>query len=130
MEGRASASFICRVTWGNIDLVHSVAIALGFAENCRPLSVQVNPRDRERIVLGVTSIAKSDRIAHLDPRRQADVLIGLAGGGNKPTAAFGQHPRGARRDSLDIASRGSAETTDDDRNGRCPSAPPVHVVFW
>ena len=89
---RASASLICPVTWGNIDLVHSVPIALSFAENCAVLSLLVDPRDRKRIVLRVGAKAKDDRIADRDPRRQIDVLVAPARGSNKPAAAFRKHP--------------------------------------
>jgi hypothetical protein len=92
----ASASLICWITWGNIDLVHSVPIALGFAENCAVLSFQVDPRYRKRIVLRVAAKAKNDRIADPDPGWQADMLIRLAGGGDKPAAAFGHQRRPVR----------------------------------
>ena len=104
----------------NIDLiypvypVYPVSISLGFAENCAMLPLQVDPCDRKRVVLGVAAKAKGEGIPDRDPRRQADVLISPAGRGDKPTAAFRQHPRGPGCDGLDIAGCGSTETIGND----------------
>jgi hypothetical protein len=101
----------------NIDLiypVYPVSISLGFAENCAMLPLQVDPCDRKRVVLGVAAKAKGEGVPDRDPGRQADVLISPAGRGDKPTAAFRQHPRGPRCDGLDIAGCGSTETIGND----------------
>jgi hypothetical protein len=37
----------------DIDFVNSVPVALGFAENRAMLPLQIDPRDRKRIVLGL-----------------------------------------------------------------------------
>ena len=103
-----------RIAWSDIDLVYVVSISLGFAENRAMLSLHVDPCDRKRIVLGIAAKAKGEGIANRDTRRQTDVLISLASRGDEPTAALGQHPRGARYDGLDVLGRGPTETTRDD----------------
>jgi hypothetical protein len=114
----ASALLTRPMAPSDVDLVHSVPITLSFAENRAALPLQVDPRDRKRIILGVATKTKGDRIADGDPGRQADVLIGLAGGGDNPTTAFGQHPGGAWCDGLDVASPGFAKTEGNEQNGR------------
>jgi hypothetical protein len=81
------------MAWSEIDIVRLVPIVVGFIENCASVIGQVDPRDRKPIFLGVAPKIKSDRIADRDVGRQPDVVVGLAGGGNEPIAAFGQHTR-------------------------------------
>jgi hypothetical protein len=56
------------------------------------MPLPVDPRDRKRIVLGVASKAKGDRIADRNPGRQADAVIGFAVRRNNPAAAFCEYP--------------------------------------
>ena len=112
--GGALALLTYRMAPNDIDFVHSVTVALGFAENRAMLPLQIDPRDRKRVVLGAAAKAQGDRVADCDPGRQADMLIGLAGRGDEPTAALGQHPQGVRYDGLDVLGRGPTETTRED----------------
>src|SRR5690348_7988793 len=100
MQQGPSTSLICEVAGGNIDLVHAVPIALRFAENCAMVPLQIDPGDRKRIFLGVAAKAKGNRIADRNTRRQADVMISIAGRDNKPVATFGQYSGSARCDGL------------------------------
>jgi hypothetical protein len=43
------------VTRGNVDLVHSVPISLGFAEDRAMLAFEVDPGDEEPEFFGVTA---------------------------------------------------------------------------
>ena len=73
----------------DIDVVRSVPAVVGLVENRAVLPRQIDPRDRKPIFLGAAPKNKCDRIADRDLGRQPDVLVGLAGVGNEPTAAFG-----------------------------------------
>jgi hypothetical protein len=46
---------VCPVTRGNVDLVHSVAISGGFAEDRAMLAFEVDPGDPEPKFFGVTA---------------------------------------------------------------------------
>ena len=54
-KGRRSALLVCPVTRGNVDLIHSVAISFGFAEDRAMLAFEVDPGDPEPKFLGVTA---------------------------------------------------------------------------
>jgi hypothetical protein len=85
------------------------------------LSLEVDARDRKRVVLGAAAEAKTNRIADCDSRRQRDMMVGIAGSGDQPTTAFCQHAGSAWCDSLDVMSRGFAETASDAHSdGRYP----------
>src|ERR1700751_337363 len=86
----------------DIDLVNSMPVALGFAENHATPRLLVNPRDRKRILFGVAAKPQGDRIANCNPVWQWHVLIGFAGGGDNPAAAFGQYPKSAGYDGTNI----------------------------
>src|SRR5215471_994011 len=86
----------------DIDFINSVPVAIGFAENHATSRLLVNPRDRKPIVLWVAAKVQGDRIADCDPVRQPHVAVGSTGGGDDPTAAFGQYPKGARYDGMNI----------------------------
>jgi len=86
----------------DIDFINSMLVALGFAENHATPRLLVNPRDRKAIVLWVAAKVQNDRIADCDPVRQPRMVIGSTGGGDDPTAAFGQYPKGARYDGMNI----------------------------
>jgi hypothetical protein len=121
-EGALSASFVCPVTRGNVDLIQ-VAISFGFAENLAMLAFEVDPGDREPKFFGVTAERDGDRIADRDPRWQADVVIGPAGAGHNPTATFGQHtwaPRCYRLDGIGLICSSRAETASGNQEARNP----------
>ena len=86
----------------DIDFINSMPVALGFAENHATPRLLVNPRDRKPIALWVAAKVQSDRIADCYPVRQSHVLIGFAGGGDNPAAAFGQYPKSAGYDGMNI----------------------------
>jgi hypothetical protein len=104
---------VCPVTRGNIDLVHAVAITIGFAEDRAMLGFEVDPGNGEPKFFGVTAEPDGDRIADRDPGWQADLAVGPAGTGHKPTAAFGQDtwpPRCYRLDGTGLIGSSRAET--------------------
>jgi hypothetical protein len=104
---------VCPVTRGNIDLVHAVAITIGFAEDRAMLGFEVDPGNGEPEFFGVTAEPDGDRIANRDPGWQADLAVGPAGTGHKPTAAFGQDtwpPRCYRFDGIGLIGSSRAET--------------------
>ena len=110
-EAPASASLVSPVTRCNVDLVHSVAIPVGFAEERAVLAFEVDPGDVKPEFFGVTAERDGDRVAHRDPGRQADVMIGATGAGHDPTAAFGEHSRAPWYDRVDVISlRGGSRT--------------------
>jgi len=86
----------------DIDFIYSMPVALGFAKNHATPPLLVNPRDQKPIVLRVAAKVQGDPIADCDPVRQPHVVIGSTGGGNDPTAAFGQYPKAARHDGGNI----------------------------
>jgi hypothetical protein len=59
-----------------------VAIPVGFAEERAMLAFEVDPGDVKPEFFGVTAKRDGDRIAHRDPGRQADVVIGATGAGH------------------------------------------------
>jgi len=73
----------------DIDLVNLVPVALGFAKNHTPPGLLINPRDRKPIKLRIAAKPQGDRIAACNPVWQSHVLIGFAGCGDNPAAAFG-----------------------------------------
>jgi hypothetical protein len=105
----------------DIDFVHLMFVTLGLAENFAMPVLQVDPRYRKSIKLGTAAKVKGDRIADRNPVRQANVVIGLTGGRDKPTAAFRQHSRSPRSDGFNVTSWGLAETKDKEQNRRHPS---------
>src|SRR5215471_20772458 len=105
----------------DIDFINSVPVALGFAENHATPRLLVNPRDRKPIVLWVAAKVQGDRIADCDPVRQPHVVIGSTGGGDDPTAAFGQYPKGARYDGRNIVK--TSERRRDNGNSESKSNP-------
>ena len=119
----------------NIDLVNLMPVALGFAEDHATPRLLVNPRDRKPIVLWVAAKVQGDRIADCDPVRQPHVLIGSTGGGDDPTAAFGQYPKGARYDGRNIVKtserrrdNGNSESkSNPQRTHRTPNAKLLHL---
>ena len=118
----------------DIDLVNSMPVALGVAENHATPRLLVNPRDRKPIVLWVAAKVQGDRIADCDPVRQPHAVIGFTGGGDDPTAAFGQYPKGARYDGMNIVTtseprRGndsSESKSNPQRTHRTPNAKLLH----
>jgi hypothetical protein len=54
-EGAPSAPLVCPGTRGNVDLIHSVAISFGFAEDRAILAFEVDPGDGEPKFFGVTA---------------------------------------------------------------------------
>ena len=87
----SSASLVCGVAEGDIDPVHLVQIALSFAQYCAMVPLQVDPRHRKRIVLGVAAETERHLITDRDPGWQVDVLISVARRGDKPIATFSQY---------------------------------------
>jgi hypothetical protein len=88
-----------------------VAIPVGFAEERAMLAFEVDPGDVKPEFFGVTAERDGYRIAHRDPGRQADVVIGATGAGHDPTAAFGEHPRAPWYDCVDVIGlRGGSRT--------------------
>jgi hypothetical protein len=88
-----------------------VAIPVGFAEERAMLAFEVDPGDVKPEFFGVTAKRDGDRIAHRDPGRQADVVIGATGAGHDPTATFGEHSRSPWCDRVDVIGlRGSSRT--------------------
>jgi hypothetical protein len=86
----------------DIDLVNSVPVALGFAKNHTPPGLLINPRDRKPIKLRIAAKVQEDRIADCNPVRQSHVLIGFTSGGDNPATAFGQYPKSAGYDGMNI----------------------------
>src|SRR5215467_2745975 len=86
----------------DIDFINSMPVALGFAENHATPSLLINPRDRKPIALWVSAKVQGDRIADCNPVRQSHVLVGFTSGGDNPATAFGQYPKGARYDGMNI----------------------------
>jgi hypothetical protein len=79
-----------------------VAIPVGFAEEHAMLAFEVDPGDVKLEFFGVTAERDGDRIAHRDPGRQADVVIGATGAGHDPAATFGEHSRAPWYDRVDV----------------------------
>jgi hypothetical protein len=104
---------VCPVTRGNVDLVHAVAITIGFAEDRAMLGFEVDPGNGEPEFFGVTAEPDGDRIANRDSGWQADLAVSPAGTGHKPTAAFGQDTwpaRCYRFDGIGLIGSGRAKT--------------------
>jgi hypothetical protein len=99
---RPSAVLVCPETRRHVDLVHSVAIPVGFAEKRAMLAFEVDPGDVKPEFFGVTAERSGDGVAHCDPGRQTDVVIGATGAGHDPTAAFGEHSRATWYDRVDV----------------------------
>src|SRR5215469_15798571 len=119
----------------DIDFVNSMSVAIGFAENHATSRLLVNPRDRKPIVLWVAAKVQGDRIADCDPVRQPNVAVGSTGGGDDPTAAFGQYPKGARYDGMNIVKTSERRRGNDSsesksnphRTHRTPNAKLLHL---
>jgi len=118
----------------DIDFINSMPVARGFAENHATPRLLVNPRDWKPIVLWVAAKVQGDRIADCNPVWQSNVLIGLAGGGDNPATAFGQYPKGARYDGMNIVKTSERRRGNDSsesksnphRTHRTPNAKLLH----
>ena len=119
----------------DIDFIYSMPVALGFAKNHATPPLLVNPRDQKPIVLRVAAKVQGDPIADCDPVRQPHVVIGSTGGGDDPTAAFGQYPKTARYDGGNIVKTSERRRGNDssesksNRHGtrRAPNAKVLHL---
>src|SRR5215467_14784976 len=98
---RGSVLLARPVAWGDVDLVHSASIAAGFAEDRAVATLVGYAGDRKRVFLRAAAECHGDRVTNRHPRRQIDVVVSVAGAGNQPASALGQHARAAGLDSLD-----------------------------
>ena len=118
----------------DIDFVNSMPVALGFAENRATPGLLVDAGDRKRILFGVAAKPQSDRIADCNPVRQSHVVIGFASGDDNPTTAFGQYPKSARYDGMNIVETSQRRRGNDSsesksnphRTHRTPNAKLLH----
>jgi hypothetical protein len=86
------------------------------------MTIELDPRDREPVLLWAAAECDGDRVADRDPRWQIDVVISPAGVGHEPVATFGENTWAARRNRLDLARGGCSESKDKERDGRNPDA--------
>jgi hypothetical protein len=91
-------------TRGDFDLVHGVPISASFAEDRATSPLMGYAGDRERVILRAAAERHGDCVTNCDPRRQIDVVIGVARVGNEPVAALGQNARAPWVDGLDAVS--------------------------
>jgi len=101
----------------DVDIVRWLRVVVGLVENRAVIPPHDDPRDRKPIFFGAAPKMNSDRIADRDAGWQSDVVVGVAGGGYEPTAAYGQHSRAVRRYHFHFAS-GCAAYTKDGQRGR------------
>src|SRR5205814_8935853 len=87
---------------GDVDLVHLVPVAVGFAEDRAMATFERDPRDKKLKLFRMTAERDGNCVADRDPRRQTDVAVRFAGAGNKPVAALGQLAWAAGLDGCDI----------------------------
>jgi hypothetical protein len=101
----------------DVDIVRWLRVVVGLVENRAVVPHQDDPRDRKTIFFGAAPKMNSDRIADCDAGWQSDVVVGVAGGGYQPIAAFGQHSRAVRCYHVHSAG-GCAAYTKDGQSGR------------
>jgi hypothetical protein len=96
----------------DVDIVRWLRVIVGLVENGTVVPPHDDPHDRKPIFFWAAPIMNSDRLADRDAGWQCDVVVGVAGGGHEPTAAFGQHPRAVRRYYAHFAGGCAAYTKD------------------
>jgi hypothetical protein len=96
----------------DVDIVRWLRVIVGLVENRAVVPPHDDPHDRKPKFFWAAPKMNSDRIADRDAGWQCDVVVGVAGGGHEPTAAFGQHPRAVRRYYVHFASGCDAYTKD------------------
>jgi len=101
----------------DVDIVRWRRVVVGLVEKRAVVPLHDDPRDRKPIFFGAAPKMNSDRVADRDVGWQSDVVVGVAGDGYEPIAAFGQHPRTIRRYHVHFASGCAAYTKDDQSGG-------------
>ena len=100
-------------------------IAVCFAKNRALVALERNPGNEKPKLLGMAAERHGNRVADRNPRRQADVLIRIAGTGDEPVAALGQHARAAWLDGLNVVGlprRGRADNRGGEQQARNPGS--------